>query len=101
MKFFSPLLRRFLRQTHGQDIIEYALLAGIVTAATVLAIGQVSTKVVNVYGNNVTQIIASGDGAPVSGPGGNGNGGNGNSNGNGGNGNSNGNGNTGGNGNGN
>ncbi len=105
MKTFKAFVRRFVRQTHAQDLIEFGLLAGIVTAATVVAIEQIGVKVTGIYNDNVSEIIASGGGGadPNLPPANNGNG-NGNGNGNNGNGtgnNGNGNGNNGNNGTGN
>jgi Flp pilus assembly pilin Flp len=39
------LLGRFIREEEGQDLIEYGLLAGIITAAAVLAILSIGPKV--------------------------------------------------------
>ncbi len=88
----KTFFRRFIRQSHGQDLIEFGLLAGILTAATVVAIENIGIKVTGAYGNAVTQVIASGGGGAPGTPdggggGGNGNGNNGNGNGTGNNGN--------------
>lgn len=42
-------LRRFVREDDGQDLIEYALLAGFISLVAVLAIQSVGTGVNQVY----------------------------------------------------
>jgi len=39
------LIARFIREDQGQDLIEYALLGGIITAATALIITALSNRV--------------------------------------------------------
>jgi Flp pilus assembly pilin Flp len=39
------VLQQLLRQREGQDLIEYGLLLGIITVASVLAIASIGTKV--------------------------------------------------------
>ena len=39
------MLARFIREDEGQDLIEYGLLAGIITAAAVTAIVAIGPKV--------------------------------------------------------
>jgi Flp pilus assembly pilin Flp len=39
------VLARFIRDEEGQDLIEYGLLAGIITAAAILAILAIGPKV--------------------------------------------------------
>lgn len=46
----KALLKRFVREEAGQDLIEYALLAGFISLVAVVAITQVGTGVNNVYG---------------------------------------------------
>ena len=41
----TGLLRRFVREDAGQDLIEYGLLVGIITAAAVTAIAAIGPKV--------------------------------------------------------
>ena len=43
------LLNRFVRDEQGQDLIEYALLAGFISLVAVAAITAVGTGVNNVY----------------------------------------------------
>lgn len=45
------LLARFVREDKGQDIIEYALLGGLITTAVVLAIGSIGDDVELLFGN--------------------------------------------------
>ena len=88
------LLMHFLRRTEGQDLIEYTLLASLISVSVVLVLGPLGSKISNSYqriGTTLSAPGSSGSGAP----------GNGNGNGNNGQGNGNGNGNGGGNGNGN
>ena len=42
---------RFVREEHGQDLIEYALLAALISIVCVIAITNVGTKVSSFYGN--------------------------------------------------
>ena len=39
------LIKRFVREEAGQDLIEYALLAGLISLVCVLAINNAGTKV--------------------------------------------------------
>jgi Flp pilus assembly pilin Flp len=55
-------LRAVTRDTAGQDLIEYGLLLGIASAATIFALGSISNKVVDIYGDTVTEIAAAGGG---------------------------------------
>jgi pilus assembly protein Flp/PilA len=41
----KELIARFVREDEGQDLIEYGLLAGIITAAAVTAITEIAPKV--------------------------------------------------------
>ena len=47
----KKLLRRFVFEEEGQDLIEYALLAGFISLIAVAAITQVGVGVNGVYGN--------------------------------------------------
>ena len=49
---------RFLREDQGQDLIEYALLAGFISLVAVVAITNVGAGVNLVYGNINTQVAA-------------------------------------------
>ena len=52
------LFARFVREEAGQDLIEYALLAGFISLVAVAAITAVGTGVNTVYGNINTQVRA-------------------------------------------
>ena len=52
------LLARFVRDDQGQDLIEYALLAGFISLVAVTAITNVGTGVNTVYGNINSQVAA-------------------------------------------
>jgi len=45
----KALLARFVREESGQDLIEYGLLIGIITAAAIGAITQIGPKVQQYY----------------------------------------------------
>ena len=47
---------RFMRDDEGQDLIEYGLLAGIITAAVVALITTISGKVLTLFTNLNTAI---------------------------------------------
>jgi len=57
----KALLCRFWRDTEGQDLVEYALAAGLVAVAAVAAmptlsttVNTVFTKIASIISNNVT-----------------------------------------------
>ena len=52
----KALLKRFVRDEEGQDLIEYALLAGFISLVAVVAITQVGQGVNGVYGNINSQV---------------------------------------------
>ena len=52
----KALLKRFVREEAGQDLIEYALLAGFISLVAVTAITNVGTGVNQVYENINTQV---------------------------------------------
>ena len=52
------LVIRFVRDDQGQDLIEYALLAGFISLVAVTAITNVGTGVNKVYGNINSQVAA-------------------------------------------
>lgn len=52
------LFNRFVREDQGQDLIEYALLAGFISLVAVTAITNVGTGVNTVYGNINSQVAA-------------------------------------------
>jgi pilus assembly protein Flp/PilA len=45
----KALIARFVSEDSGQDLIEYGLLVGIITAAAVTAIGAIGPKVQQYY----------------------------------------------------
>jgi len=52
----TAMLKRLVREESGQDLIEYALLAGFISLVAVVAITNVGTGVNQVYGNIQTQV---------------------------------------------
>ncbi|MFB3855368.1 MAG: Flp family type IVb pilin [Vicinamibacterales bacterium] len=52
----KELLKRFVREEEGQDLIEYALLAGFISLAAVAAITAVGTALDTLYDNVTTQV---------------------------------------------
>jgi pilus assembly protein Flp/PilA len=52
------LFSKFVREENGQDLIEYALLAGFISLVAVVAITNVGTGVNAVYNNIDTQVKA-------------------------------------------
>jgi pilus assembly protein Flp/PilA len=52
----KALLKRFVREEAGQDLIEYALLAGFISLVAVVAITNVGTGVNRVYNGINTQV---------------------------------------------
>jgi pilus assembly protein Flp/PilA len=45
----KALINRFVREEQGQDLIEYALLAGFISLAAVAAITTISTELAGIY----------------------------------------------------
>ena len=54
----SKFARALLHRTHGQDLVEYALLASIVCTVGVIVIDDISHRVSDFYGTAVTEIAA-------------------------------------------
>ncbi len=52
----KELLKSFVQDESGQDLIEYALLAGFISLVAVAAITTVGTGINTVYGNLNTQV---------------------------------------------
>ena len=50
------LIARFVRDEQGQDLIEYALLAGFISLAVVTAVTNVGTSLNTLYDNVQTQV---------------------------------------------
>ena len=65
---FVTFVRSLARHAGGQDLVEYGLLLGMASTVVILALTQISTKIVDVYGDTMTE-IASG-GVPAGGGGG-------------------------------
>ena len=53
----KALFKRFVREQEGQDLIEYALLAGFISLVAVIAITNVGAGVNGVY-NNINDQVA-------------------------------------------
>ena len=51
------VLARFIRDDEGQDLIEYALLAGIITTGVVAVIGTIGGKVKTLFENLDASIV--------------------------------------------
>jgi len=54
----TALLGRFVREESGQDLIEYGLLVGIITAGAVTAISAIGPKVQGYFDTLKTNINA-------------------------------------------
>ena len=54
----NKLFKNFVQDESGQDLIEYALLAGFISLVAVVAITNVGTGVNTVYGNIDGQVQA-------------------------------------------
>ena len=54
----THFMHRIVREEEGQDLIEYALLAGFISLVAVFAITQVGIGVNGVYGNVQNQVAA-------------------------------------------
>ena len=52
----KPILQRLWKNIHGQDLVEYALAAGMVAVAAVAAMPALSATVNNVF-NKIASII--------------------------------------------
>jgi pilus assembly protein Flp/PilA len=50
------LIARFVRDEQGQDLIEYALLAGFISLAVVAAVTNVGTALDTLYDNVETKV---------------------------------------------
>ena len=56
----AALLTRFLREDEGQDLIEYGVIIGLITAAAVAAIGLIAPKTQTYYQSLCTAIGVAG-----------------------------------------
>jgi len=52
------VFHRFVREEAGQDLIEYALLAGFISLAAVAAITTIGTALNTLYNNVDAQVVA-------------------------------------------
>jgi Flp pilus assembly pilin Flp len=53
----TAVLRRFRCDDHGQDLIEYALLVGLVALVAVSAVSQVGQTILNVFWSVIAAAI--------------------------------------------
>jgi Flp pilus assembly pilin Flp len=53
------MLERILREDDGQDLIEYALVAALISVISVLAIESVGAAITNHYATSTTTFTAS------------------------------------------
>jgi pilus assembly protein Flp/PilA len=58
MFHMKALFKRFVREEEGQDLIEYALLAGFISLVAVAAITSVGQGINGVYNNINSQVAA-------------------------------------------
>ena len=56
----KSLFNRFVREEQGQDLIEYALLAGLISLASVAAITALGTAIQNKFTAVGTAVTAAG-----------------------------------------
>lgn len=49
-------LKRFIHEDEGQNLIEYALLAGLVALVAIVAVGNVGDEIKRVYGALTTTL---------------------------------------------
>jgi pilus assembly protein Flp/PilA len=56
-RFCTVVLRRFRRDDSGQDLIEYALLVGLVALVAVSAVTQVGATIKDVFWNVIAASI--------------------------------------------
>jgi pilus assembly protein Flp/PilA len=56
------LIRRFVREEEGQDVIEYALLAAFISIVAATIIQTIGTDVTTIYTNVKTQTAAASGG---------------------------------------
>jgi pilus assembly protein Flp/PilA len=54
------LFNRFVREEQGQDLIEYALLAGLISLASVVAIGLLGTAIQGKFNGVGAAVTAAG-----------------------------------------
>ena len=49
-------IKQFVNSDHGADLIEYALLAGLISLAAVIALGTVGTSITGLFGKISTKL---------------------------------------------
>jgi pilus assembly protein Flp/PilA len=49
-------IQKFIRDEDGADLIEYALLAGLISLASVAALGSVGTSITGLFANVGTKL---------------------------------------------
>jgi pilus assembly protein Flp/PilA len=52
----EALLKRFVNEESGQDLIEYGLLIGIITTAAITAIGAIGPKVSSYFSSQNSKL---------------------------------------------
>ena len=60
MRNIRSVVCTFLHEDSGQDLIEYALVAGLIALGAIVAMGGLSTKIgsaFNTVGNNLTNAV--------------------------------------------
>jgi pilus assembly protein Flp/PilA len=55
---FPDRLRRLVRNTEGQDLLEYALLVGLIALVAVVAITSAGSSVNTIFTNIAAQIVS-------------------------------------------
>jgi len=56
----KKLIAQFVRDEQGQDLIEYALLAGFISLAVVTVVTNIGTSLNTLYGNVKSNVDAAG-----------------------------------------
>lgn len=56
----ATLVRALIHRTHGQDLVEYAILTSIATAVGVLLLNQIGQKIADAYDDVVQEVSAGG-----------------------------------------
>jgi Flp pilus assembly pilin Flp len=65
----SSTVRELVHRTEGQDLIEYALLIGMLSVVLISSLGQIGTRVSNMYDTTKTAMDADGAAPGASTPG--------------------------------
>jgi pilus assembly protein Flp/PilA len=56
----KSLFDRFVREEQGQDLVEYALLAGLISVASIVAITALGTSIEGAFNGIATGVAAAG-----------------------------------------